>query len=78
MSSLSLEQYVKKLNSLFSVCKWCPCYPRYQGNVLLLQAFKEAVTLESTGVVALEDVPPFQIWNEVCIYRLKSVSIVLW
>ncbi|KAL9987728.1 hypothetical protein ACROYT_G002079 [Oculina patagonica] len=27
-------------------------------------AFKEAVTLEGTGVVALEDVPPFQIWNE--------------
>ncbi|XP_068741113.1 intermembrane lipid transfer protein VPS13A-like [Montipora capricornis] len=27
-------------------------------------AFKEAVTLQSTGGVALEDVPPYQIWNE--------------
>ncbi|XP_022794312.1 vacuolar protein sorting-associated protein 13A-like [Stylophora pistillata] len=27
-------------------------------------AFKEAVALEGTGVLAIEDVPPYQIWNE--------------
>ena len=30
-----------------------------------LQAFKEAVNLQSTGQLVLEDVPPYQIVNKV-------------
>lgn len=35
------------------------------ASLFALQAFKEAVTLQSTGPLVLEDIPPYQIWNEV-------------